>query len=153
MCKRTVILGFSGIGLVLLAADQPAQPVRFQSHDIGVKVIILGALGLPVGEEMVIHGKTVFAGKGSNGFHVDQVNGKRLQPGRSISVDGIEDWPLGTEAEIRGYEKGSLEFTDIRKTGFAHNDPRFVLRQDLLLWFHVVDVLKPRDLKIEPVNR
>jgi len=146
-------LAFAMLALTFVAAFDAPKPVQVSPREVGSQVIILGALGRPIGEKVTVHGVKVRAAKGGQvDFAVDSVDGKRFERPVTIQVDGIQNWPLGTQAEIQGRERGFVDFTDIRKTSFSKDDPRFELRQILYLSFDATEVAYPRTLTIERRN-
>jgi hypothetical protein len=116
---------------------------------IGRDVVILGELGLPVGKETTISGRKRSIGKGEDTFDVETIDGKPATV-RSIGVEGIDNWPDGTKATLRGNEVGLLRYLQLRETGFGRNDPRWKgPHQELFVSFHVSEVVAPAGLKVE----
>jgi len=135
--------------LVLVSADKP-KLTEVDADDVGTRISILGRLGVPIGEVVTITGEKVRAGKTEEiSFFVNAVNGQPLKERTTVRIKGIIDWPLGTKAEIRGQEKGTITFTDIRATGFGFDDTGFVLKQTIYLSFDADKVVAPRNLTLK----
>jgi hypothetical protein len=136
------------IAMLLLGADHAKGPSTIRARSIGDRILILGELGLPVGQETTITGRKVFNGKGEDTFDVETIDGKAAS--LLISVYGIDKWPNKTKATLRGNEIGELRYIHLNETGFADNDPRWKgPRQQLFLSFHVSEVVAPAGLKIK----
>jgi len=129
--------------------------------DIGSRTVILGHLGLPIGEEVTIHGhKPAPVSMAWYNFEVDTLNGEVLKHPVKIVVRGIEKWPTNTLATIRGYEAGDIRFehnNDGNWGGAA--DLRFKTHQIIWMNFEGVEVVEPKNLKLgfigdvgEPTN-
>ena len=125
----------------------PAAKVK--ASEIGNGIIILGDLGHPIGEDLTIHGTKTTNGPGIE-FRVDKVNNQILDRSMGITIDGIDQWPDGTEATMRGYEVGTIRYLHLEDTNFGSNDPRYKLHQTIFLSFRPTKILEPKGLKIAP---
>jgi hypothetical protein len=136
--------------LLLLGAEPTPRPTNVASHDVGRRVVVLGELGLPVGQDATIAGVKKPVGPGLN-FIVESIEGKPSPRGLRIHVDGIGTWPDGTRATLRGNEVGTLRFVHQEDLNYAPNDDRWKgPYQQLFLSFHVSEVVSPEELKITP---
>jgi hypothetical protein len=129
-------------------AAEPA-PAQLQAGEIGNRTIILGYLGHPIGEELTIHGKKL-THLPLIEFRVDTVNDKKLERTMGITIDGIDQWPDGTEATMRGYEVGEIRYQHMEDGNYGPDDPRFRSRQMIFLSFRPTKLLEPNGLKIAP---
>jgi len=139
--------------LLLIGAEPTTRPTRVPCERIGESVIILGKLGLPVGEVSTIAGVKKAGGPGADiMFTVETIDGKAAPQGLRIQVDGVANWPFGTKATLRGYEVGTLRLQGLDGTNYTGaDDPRYKgPRQMLRLDFKVNEVVEPRGLKLAP---
>ena len=134
--------------LLLLGAESTPRPTTVAGQDIGRRVVILGELGLPVGQDATIAGVKKPVAPGLN-FIVESIDGKPAPKGLRIRVDGIGKWPDGTKATLRGNEIGTLRFVHLDETNYGPDDDRWKgPHQVLLLSFHVSEVVAPKDLEV-----
>jgi len=134
----------------VLVADSgafAAEPVTLPARDIGNTTIILGKFGRPIGEQVTVQGVKRRNGPLTNAFRVESVNGKLQKV--IIYIRGIEAWPEGTPATLRGYEVGTLRFLTDRETNLPP-DITFPPHQKLFLSFQVDEIVEPKDLKLAP---
>ena len=116
--------------------------------EIGRTILIQGELGKPVGSEITITGEKRANGPFADDFWVETVDGKALKKG--ITVPGIETWPDGTKATLRGYEEGKLRYLHLDETNFGPHDSRWHgPYQTLFMTFRVIKVIAPTGLRIE----
>jgi hypothetical protein len=134
-----------------LLAGCVASKSRVPLADIGRKMVILGRLGRPIGEEVTIHGhkEPPRPMTGADCFRVDTVNGERLENPTVVNVRGTDKWPSNAEATIRGYEAGDIRFEHIDDLNYGPDDPRFKTHQVIWMNFEGVEVVKPANLKLE----
>jgi hypothetical protein len=145
LCKTIAAFVLITIG----AAAKVTEPQRISAGEIIGKYVITGALGVPIGEEVTIHGhKTRPAGPDSGTeFLVDTINGNKLQPPAEVGIRGIEKWRYDQEATIRGYEIGTIRFLHAEDTNISPRE-KFTPRQVLLLNFRAIEVLGQANLKL-----
>jgi hypothetical protein len=135
--------------LLLVGAEPATRPSRVPGHEIGSGVIILGELGLPVGQETTVRGVKKSVGPLQEMFTVETIAGKAAPDGLRIQVDGIARWPDGTKATLRGNEVGTLRFVHLSETNFGPGDDRWKgPHQELFLSFHVSEVIAPHGLEV-----
>jgi hypothetical protein len=148
---RIPILFFVVVALLLTGCA--ARRSRFPVTDVGRKMIILGGLLRPVGQEVTIHGHKMSEAH-HNGpleagsFFVDAVDGEKLDHPVVLRVRGIHEWRGDTEATIRGYEVGTLRFEHIEDANYGPDDPRFTPHQVMWMHFEPQAVTQPKSLKI-----
>lgn len=137
--------------LVLIGAEPATRPSQIARPDIGDSVIIVGDLGLPVGQETTITGIKKANGPLQDMFTVEAIDGVAAPKRLRIRVDGIGNWTDGTRATLRGYEIGTLRFLHLDETNFGPNDDRWTgPYQKLFLSFHVSEVTAPKGLEVSP---
>lgn len=143
---------FLGVLSVLLAGCA-SNTSHFSVADIGTRAIVIGVLGWPVGQEITIHGHKLSLAerngpleKGS--FLVDAVDGQKLGARVVIRVRGIQEWPVGTAATIRGYEVGTIRFERIEDANYGLDNPRFKPHQVIWMFFEPVQIVEPKALKL-----
>ena len=141
-------------------SETTKAPMTIKPDQIGSSIIVMGDLNQPVGKELTIHGFRRSVVKDYDRFEVDEVDGRRINPPIAVGILHIDKWPEGTEATMRGYEHGTLRYTDQRETGLANHSP-FTPKQVLYLLFEPVAMIKgpprvpkqtARDPKSEKVN-
>jgi lipopolysaccharide export LptBFGC system permease protein LptF len=132
------------------AAEAKKKVVTIEASDVGEGTIIRGDLGLPIGEEVTIHGKKLANPLSAHTFLVDTVNYQKREQSRTVNVVGIQKWPAGTEATIRGYEEGMIRFLHAEDTNIAEGDATFKPHQFLGLSFRPIEVSKPKGLELAP---
>jgi hypothetical protein len=117
--------------------------------EIGSKVLILGQLGVPIGETVTVSGVKKANGPLADYFWVDTVNGKKLSGVRGIQVEGIANWPDGTRATLRGHEVGTIRFLSLRDGNTDPRNKRFKPHQTIFLSFRVKTIVNPKNLKLK----
>ena len=120
---------------------------QIPAAEIGSKTLILGDLGVPIGEAVTISGEKRTNGPLANQFWVDTINGKKLAGVRGILVKGISHWPNGTHATLGGHEVGTIRFRSAHD-GNEPDDKQIQPRQIIFLTFHV-EKIEPKNLKLE----
>lgn len=128
---------------LLLGCAKPHRNIPLT--EIGGRSIVFGLLGRPIGEELTIHGRTQEGSvyNGGNNFLVDRVNGKILDRRIGLNISGIDHWPKGTEATIRGCEDAEIRYEHIDDGNWGPDDPRFKPRQIILMSFDAIAVRPP----------
>lgn len=140
-----------GIALAVLPAVVPTtKPSTIPAHSVGKDTVILGDLGMPVGEQVEIGGHKEVAGPLPEVFLVESINGNKAPPDLRIQVEGIAPWPDRTSAELRGCEVGYLRFLHLAETNFGAHDDRWKgEHQVLFLKFKPSKIIAPNNLKLE----
>jgi|SRR5579859_4629236 len=139
--------------LLFLVSGCAAERARVPVTDVGVRVLIVGRLSRPIGEEVVVQGHKLSEHE-RNGpleagsFLVASVGGERLAHPVIIRVRGIDAWRESTEATIRGYEVGTVRFERLDDANFGPDDPRFTPHQVMWMHFEPLEIVKPKNLKI-----
>jgi hypothetical protein len=148
MRRTTIALTIISAASLLIAAPAEKQVAAIPLNDIGESTVILGELRRPIGEEVTIHGYKFTNGPLDDCFFVQTLNGKKFEPGTTVQIPSIRDWPEKTEATIRGYEEGTIRFLDLKDSNFGPRDERFHPHQAIFLRFHVVKLIAPQNLKL-----
>jgi hypothetical protein len=135
---------------LLTGCAKPHQKIPLT--EIGQRTIVLGLLGRPIGEELTIHGRkqTPRQDNGGNSFLVDRVNGQKFDHPVGLNVLGINHWPEGTEATIRGYEDGEIRYEHIDDGNWSPDNPRFKPRQIILMTF-AGTAARPPNLELKEI--
>jgi hypothetical protein len=149
MNRRFIFAGFAAC-LLLVGAEPAAHHTAVSGDKIGDSVIVLGDLGLPVGQAVTIGGRKERAGRGRGTFLVETIDGKPTSADLHTHVTGIRKWREGTKATLRGNEVGTLRFVTIGETNFTGpEDPRWKgPHQQLFLTFDVSQVVSPAGLEV-----
>jgi hypothetical protein len=148
--KLKAILLCSAMAL-LLAANPSTRPTPIQGDSIGADVVVLGQLGVPVGQEVTIGGHKKAVGPFPDMFSVDTIDGKNAPAGIRLEVAGVGAWPDGTAATLKGCEVGTLRYLQLSETNFGPDDDRWKgPHQQLFLKFEASEVVKPANLKLSP---
>ena len=131
----------------MLGVTSAVEKQEVSANAIGSTIIVIGDLGLPVGKVVTIIGRKVHEGPGGNQFRVTSVDGRTINMG--INVRGIEEWPDGTEATLKGAEVGTLKFLTKEMTNYGKDDPRWKApHQQLFLEFVVDNIVSPANLRL-----
>jgi hypothetical protein len=145
-------LAASAALLLLIGAEPVTRPSTIPCEKIGNGVVILGELGLPVGQACTVTGVKKAVGPLPEMFTVETIDGKAAPHDLRIQVNGLAKWPDGAKATLRGYEVGTLRFQGLDGTNYSGaDDPRYKgPHQRLLLHFEVTELVEPRGLKLAP---
>ena len=119
---KPILLALSFLGLLVWPA-KGEEKQALPADSIGKEIEIVGALGVPVGKVVTIKGRKTSNFTVGNLFEVTSLDGKATK--LVVIVDGIEDWPDGTDAELVGFEEGTLKFLTLEMTNYGPNDPRW----------------------------
>ena len=140
------------VAISFMLAGCATTKSRVPLSDIGRQTVILGELGRPIGEEVTIHGHTQAPNIPNHGttFLADSVDGKKLERPVGLDIRGILGWPDGTEAIIRGYEFGRIQYlhSDDGNGPPGDPDPRFKTYQIIWMSFEPLEIISPKNLKI-----
>lgn len=140
---KPALLAFSLLGLIILPAGA-AEKQTLPADSVGKDIEIVGALGVPVGKVVKVKGRKASSVTVGNLFEVTSVDGKAAKV--VVTVEGIEDWPDGTEAELVGSEEGTLKFLTLEMTNYGPNDPRWKgPHQQIFLTFKIGKIVSRRD--------
>ena len=140
---KPVLLAFSLLGL-LVSPGGAAEKQTLPADSVGKDVEIVGTLGVPVGKVVTIKGRKTSSITVRNLFEVTSVDGKAAK--LVVTVEGIEEWPDGTEAELVGSEEGTLKFLTLKMTNYGPNDPRWKgPYQTLSLTFKIEKIVSRSD--------
>lgn len=134
--------------LLLLGVSWAEEKQEILANAVGTKVVIIGNLGVPVGKVVTIAGSKVREGPGDRQFRVTSVDGQKIN--MRIEVEGIKNWPDGTEATLKGAEVGTLKMLTLEMTNYGPNDPRWKgAQQHLFLEFKVEKIVTPIHLRLD----
>ncbi len=147
MRKFSVLVIALVLGIVGIAARDDAV-TRFPANEIGKKLLIIGDLGVPLGEEVTISGEKRKNGPLDEWFWVEQLNGKRLAFRLGIQVNGISEWPDGTKASLVGFERGVVEYLHDYQTNIAPEAP-YTAHQTAFLGFVPSKIVSPKGLELK----
>jgi hypothetical protein len=136
--------------LFCLTGENSKKKKRISVSQIGSEIEIIGKLGIPIGQEVIITGKKEANGPIQNCFWVKEINGKKLNGVMGIKINGIANWQDGTTAKLQGHEIGTLAFLHLRHTNYGLNDSRWKgPHQTVFLQFSVTKIISPKNLKLE----
>lgn len=147
--KRLLVLILAGSFCAI--ADTP-KPQLIDWSGAGTEYVIIGELGLPVGEEITIQGEriTLLPDVYCTAFVVDAVNGTKLGTPKTIAIDNITGFPVGTRVTLKGHEYGTLKQLTSKRTNVSPQEARNVKpRQKLFLRFYPIQVIQPGGLKLD----
>lgn len=148
--RQTIVLSIAVVfGMLGMSAPnkKDEEPQRIPFYEIGRKYLVMGNLGVPLGEEVEIRGKLRRVPKGGDSLLVSELNGQPLEKVVSVQIRGTTDWAEGTTATVRGHEEAEIDF--LRElTSRSRDDAEFTPRQMADHFFVPTDVLEPAELKI-----
>ena len=144
---KPIILTFSLLALLVRPAGA-AEKQTLPAASVGKDIEIVGTLGVPVGKVVTIKGHKTSGVTVGNLFEVTSLDGKAAK--LVVTVEGIDDWPDGTEAQLVGSEEGTLKFLTLEMTNYGPNDPRWKgPYQKLFLSFKVKKIVSPANLALK----
>ena len=139
-----------GATVLLVAATPATRPTPIKAERIGDDTVVLGQLGVPVGQEVTIRGHKRRLGPIACMFSVDTIDGKAAPIATRVEVAGVGTWPDGTAATLKGCEVGTLRYLHLWETNFGPEDDRWKgPHQELFLTFEVSEVVEPATLKLD----
>jgi hypothetical protein len=148
MSTKLINIALLGSVCLLIGAAARKELTRVSHSEIGKNIVLVGDLGRPIGEEVTIQGYKIGGNIYGDCFHVDSLNGVPFNGPFWIRVKGVREWPDKTKATLRGHEVGTVEFTHSEDGNLAPSVPGPEPHQVVYLRFEVLDILKPKNLKL-----
>ncbi|HVS70332.1 MAG TPA: hypothetical protein VHQ47_03665 [Phycisphaerae bacterium] len=145
---RVMVVG--GAVALIGCAGSAGRRMVIGGSRIGNDVVVVGDLGVPVGQEITIEGHKQADGPLADMFWVDTVDGKRLPGARGVEVVGIGGWRDGTVARLRGREVGTLRYVQLGDTNVGPDPNGWKgAYQRLFLRFEVSEVIAPAGITLD----
>ena len=149
---------------MLMAGGRQSTIGRVDANDVGTRVEVIGALGMPLGKWLTLEGlrPETMPGKGGqhrtfgNLFKVDRVNGQALRLPVYVTLDNVRQLPAKTACTFSGYETGGM--VGMPEDALLHTGHHKPAPQAAISWgwrfeerFVVVKVIRPASVHAQPV--